>query len=155
MHDNLFKNLDFELLIQKQKNDRFKATTPAFPHCKGFGATKQEAITKLCNSIGNFLKESTQDFLKLHLLGNNYTEVITDPNNNDDFEHRIISIGGKSNIVDHRVFLKSLSSMIDSLNIPYATDHSSNDSFNIKDFISEGSPQENDDLILGINLCLN
>ena len=155
MHDNLFKNLDFELIIQKQKNNRFKALAPAFPHCKGFGATKQEAISKLCNSIGNFLKESTQDFLKSHLLSNNYTEVITDPNNNDDFEHRIISLGGKSNIVDHRVFLKSLSSMIDSLNIPHVADHSANDSFSIKDFISEGSPRENDDLILGINLCLN
>ena len=40
MHESILKNLDFELIIVKQKNNRYKATAPSFPHCKGFGNTK-------------------------------------------------------------------------------------------------------------------
>ena len=155
MYENLLKNLDFELIIAKQKNNRYKATAPSFPHCKGFGSTKKDAIIRLCHSIGNFVKESTQDFLKLHLLTNNYTEVITDPTSNDDFQHRIIPIGTKSNVVDHRVFIKSINSMFKSISIVQSDEQRSFDNFNIQDFVSDSTPQENDDLILGINVCLN
>tara|TARA_B100001094_G_C17767102_1_gene593203 strand:+ start:213 stop:668 length:456 start_codon:yes stop_codon:yes gene_type:complete len=151
MHESILKNLDFELIIVKQKNNRYKATAPSFPHCKGFGNTKKEAITKLCSSIANFIKESTQDFLKLHLLSNNYTEVITDPNNKEDFQHRIINVGTKSNIVDHRIFLKSINPMLNSINIS----NDDSDSFDLFNLVNGANPQENDDLILGINVCLN
>ena len=155
MYDSILKNLDFELIITKQKNNRYKATAPSFPHCKGFGNTKKESISKLCSSIANFIKESTHDFLKLHLLSNNYTEVITDPNNNDDFQHRIINIGTKSQIVDHRIFLKSINSMLNPIHFSKEDEDMVSDHFSLENLINNNDPQGNDDLILGINVCLN
>ena len=90
-------------------------------------------------------------FLKLHLLSNNYTEVITDPNNKEDFQHRIINVGTKSQIVDHRIFLKSINPMLNSINIS----NDDSDSFDLFNLVNGANPQENDDLILGINVCLN
>ncbi len=109
----------------------------------------------MCSSIANFIKESTHDFLKLHLLSNNYTEVITDPNNNDDFQHRIINIGTKSQIVDHRIFLKSINSMLNPITFSKEDDDMLSDHFNLENFIDNNNQQGNDDLILGINVCLN
>ena len=89
------------------------------------------------------------------LLSNNYTEVITDPNNNDDFQHRIINIGTKSQIVDHRIFLKSINSMLNPITFSKEDDDMLSDHFNLENFIDNNNQQENDDLILGINVCLN
>jgi predicted RNase H-like HicB family nuclease len=155
MHDSIFKNIEFELIINKQKNDRYKAASPSFPQCKGFGNTKQEAIEKLCNSISNYVKHSTQSFLKKHLMSNNYTEVITDPNNQNDFQHRIVNFNTNKNVLDHRVFLKSLNSMLQTVRNSGSNVRDLYDLEGYHDFDFNNNSHENDDLILGITLCLN
>lgn len=46
------KNLEVQVTFQKT---RFKAICSAFPECKGFGKSEDEAVDKLCKSISKFI----------------------------------------------------------------------------------------------------
>ena len=88
-------------------------------------------------------------------MSNNYTEVITDPNNQNDFQHRIVNFNTNKNILDHRVFLKSLNSMLQTVRNSGSNVRDLYDLEGYHDFDFNNNSHENDDLILGITLCLN
>lgn len=46
------KNIEVQVTFQKT---RFKAICSAFPECKGFGKSEEEAVQKLCKSISKFI----------------------------------------------------------------------------------------------------
>jgi hypothetical protein len=46
------KNIEVQVTFQKT---RFKAICSAFPECKGFGKSEDEAVNKLCKSISKFI----------------------------------------------------------------------------------------------------
>jgi len=48
------KNIEVQITFQKT---RFKAICPAFPECKGFGKSEDEAVNKLCKSISKFISQ--------------------------------------------------------------------------------------------------
>ena len=144
-------NIDFELIIQKQDDSLFKVTTPLFPTCKGVGETKQDAIKKLCKSISLFIKKMTNQYLESHLLKQDYSEIITDINQSDTFQHRVVHIPYKSNSSKKRVYLKQLDSLINSNGVSYDSFKSSELSIDYK----KHNHANNDDTILGINVCLN
>jgi hypothetical protein len=98
----------FELILERVDDLHFKATTPMFPKCKGFGFNKEEAIDKLCNSISSFIARSSKKFLKNILQHQNYSELITDPSKKESFQHRIINLN-KSTKYSEQVFFKLLS----------------------------------------------
>lgn len=154
MFDN-FNDIDFELIIEKYEDTKFKATTPFFPKCKGIGTTKNEAILKLSSSISNFFKRSVDSYLKTHLITENYAEIITDPNNKEDFQHRIITLGKNKNKQHQKVFLKSIQDLVNTQAHSNELDFNFNEFNKIKDFSLENKKNEKDDLIFGINLCLN
>ncbi len=153
-----FKSNDthFELIIVKQKNNRYKATSPSFPYCKGFGDSKDNAVNQLCNSISNYVKAHLKSFLVNHLSNKeNYNEVITDLNNKDTFNHHIISINNRLKFKERGVFLKSINTIANQFQS--LSNHDSHFPFKIDGLsnFSEKNSEENDDMILGIQLCLN
>ncbi len=155
MFNNL-SDIDFELIIEKSKKDRYKAISPVFPNCKGFGNTKEEAIAKLCTSISNFIKKATHSFLESHLLSNNYTEIVTDPSKRATFQHRVISLSPTANKpTNKKIFLQSIDELINSINTTNkSTEPSILELLNKNETVST-EPKEKDDHIFGINLCLN
>jgi hypothetical protein len=50
------KNIEVQVTWQKT---RFKAICSAFPECKGFGKSEDEAIDKLCKSVSKFISQVT------------------------------------------------------------------------------------------------
>lgn len=150
-----FNDIDFELIIEKQEEDKYKATTPLFPKCKGIGSTKDEAILKLSTSISNFFKRAVDSYLKTNLITKNYSEVIIDPTNKDDFEHRIVTLGKNKNKQTQKVFLKSVYDLIEKSTNPDELSSKLNQLNKFKDFTIENKINEKDDLIFGINVCLN
>ncbi len=48
------KNIEVNVTFQKT---RFKAVSPTFPECKGFGKSEDEAVSKLCKSISKFISQ--------------------------------------------------------------------------------------------------
>ena len=48
------KNIEVKVVFQKT---RFKAVSPTFPECKGFGKSEDEAVEKLCKSISKFISQ--------------------------------------------------------------------------------------------------
>ena len=51
-----------EVIINKDKDASFNATTPMFPNCKGCGETVEEALEKLSKSISRFIQKNTKDY---------------------------------------------------------------------------------------------
>jgi hypothetical protein len=154
MLDNL-NDIDFELIIEKYKTTKFKATTPLFPKCKGIGDTKNEAITKLSNSISNFFKRTIDSYLKINLITDNYAEVITDPEEKDNFQHRIVTLGKNKEKQTQKVFLKSIYNHLEKSYDKNELSLKLEELNKFKDFSFEKTTNEKDDLIFGINLCLN
>ena len=151
MINDIEKNLDFELII-KNKNNRFKATSPLFPQCKGLGDTKSIAINSLCKSIGNFIGRKTSIYLQNNLTTPDYAEIITDINQKKSFEHRIINLDINKSFPTKRVYINqmsfpaSLTSKNQSdMNFPPINEHLS---------LNKDLPKS-DDSILGITVCLN
>ncbi|RAP28002.1 hypothetical protein DID78_05520 [Candidatus Marinamargulisbacteria bacterium SCGC AG-343-D04] len=149
-----------ELIIEKQSGNTFKATTPSFPICKGIGETKDDAINKLCNSITYFISKTTKHFLKTKLLSKDYSEIVVNPEKKEDFQHRVIPLMNSSTQTNHKqVFLKSIESLFDSY--ISGTSHSENPTESALDSIeslfnqTQPSSKEPDNLMFGINLCLN
>lgn len=86
---NLPENLDVIITF----NDAiYQAKTPAFPHCKGKGATQSEALQKLSHSISNAIKKNTLTLLSEAFNSKNYSEIIIDPNNKEKLQHKIFNI---------------------------------------------------------------
>lgn len=154
MFDNI-NDIDFEIIIEKYDNTKYKATTPFFPKCKGIAETKTEAILKLSTSISNFFKRSVDSYLKTNLITENYAEVITDPTSKEDFQHRIITLGKNKNKQNQKVFLKSIQNLISKQTQADELNFNFNELNKVKDFSLENKKNEKDDLIFGINLCLN
>ena len=144
-------NIDFELIIQKQKDNLYKVTTPLFPTCKGIGETRDDGIKKLCKSISSFIRKMTNQYLESHLLRQDYSEVVTDINQSDSFQHRVVHIPHKLNSSKRRVYLKQLDSLINSDGVSYDSFKSSELSIDY----NKNNRANNDDTILGINVCLN
>ena len=150
-----------ELLIKKIKESRYKATSPTFPICKGFGNTKEEAIDHLCNSISNFIQKTAKHFLKTTLHTSDYSEVITDPNNTDTLQHRIIDLNPTNNskTPTQKIFIKSIDQNLSSLmdRVPANTLQPKSNMPQFKELLTDPSALTNQDnpLIFGIHLCLN
>ncbi len=143
-----------ELIIQKNNEEDFQAKCPLFPNCKGNGASKDEAIKRLCRSISHFISRQTSSFFKKKLMSNDYSEIVSHPDEKDKFQHRVINLLPESANNKYKVFLKSLDqfSSDDNVNI------SSVDDEIIKLSMSDTFQQDNKDdnsLLFGISLCLN
>ena len=148
-------NIDFELIIEKYRKTKFKAKSPLFPQCKGTGETKDEAITNLCKSISNFIKKTTQSYLTMSLLTDKYSEVITDPEDKESFQHRIIPLGTSKTNKSQKVFLKSIYNVLNKFSENQNLNTRFEDMEQFKQLSFENKKNEKDDLIFGINLCLN
>ncbi len=105
MMDSLTLNEHLEVIITKD-TDRFKAASPSFPKCKGFGASKEEAITKLSRSIGNHLARKTSKSLEKILHSKAYSEVITNPSSNTPDQHLVFSLYENQPVAKQDVFVK-------------------------------------------------
>tara|TARA_B100001989_G_C24538783_1_gene466234 strand:- start:330 stop:779 length:450 start_codon:yes stop_codon:yes gene_type:complete len=147
---HLEQNIDFELLINKTKKNRYKATTPLFPQCKGFGDTDNEAIEKLCNSISKFIQKKTHTYLQQNLLTKDYSKIITDLNQTDSFQHRVINLSAQVGTPIKKVYIKSFGDILGNTTTEQEFEPSSfNETF------MNNTPPKNDDSILGISVCLN
>jgi predicted RNase H-like HicB family nuclease len=84
-------NGKFEIVITVKKS-RYKATSPAFPNCKGFGNTEKEAIEKLTKSISKHISGITENMLNKVLLSDTYTEIVLDSSKNNHEERRVFNL---------------------------------------------------------------
>jgi hypothetical protein len=99
-------NEHLEIIVTKEDTDRYKATTPTFPKCKGFGANKDEAISKLSRSIGSHLARKTTKNIEKLLKSRAYTEVITNPSSKSSDQHLVFSLYDSPPVAKHDVFVK-------------------------------------------------
>lgn len=94
-----------DVIITKEE-ETFKATTPLFPKCKGIGVTEKEALLKLSNSISNHIHRATKKHISSVLLGDNFSEVITDPLKKDEQKHKMFDLNPQSSSQKFNVFVK-------------------------------------------------
>jgi len=55
------KNIEVQVTFQKT---RFKAICSAFPECKGFGKSEEEAVEKLCKSISKVISHVAETLVE-------------------------------------------------------------------------------------------
>lgn len=154
MLEALNNNLDFEVLIEKKKT-QYKVTCPLFPQCRGFGIDKQSAIQQLCRAIGNYVGKTAAELLSLHLASDEYAEIVTDLDQRDVLDHRVFSLNTKKEKKEKKVYLRSLKKLMNDIDQNMETNLESTDLNSKKSASHANSGSENDDLMLGINLCLN
>jgi predicted RNase H-like HicB family nuclease len=79
-------------IVITNKESKYKATSPSFPKCKGFGTTEKEAIQKLSKSISRHISNITNDILKSILLSDSYTEIILDTSKKNKEHRRVFNL---------------------------------------------------------------
>lgn len=151
MLSELFKDLNLEVLIVKLQCNRFKASSPIFPNCKGLGATSDQALEKLVVSISNYVSGELKCLLMQFFSGKNYAEIITNINSQEDFQHRVYSLDKKSKLQEKKVYLKSLESVLSSFSSVGGVPSVDKSPFELFFEQKKGT----DGPILGISLCLN
>jgi len=82
---------NIEIVIHK-KEGRYHATCLVFPGCKGTGASEQEAISKLCRSIGRKVSKLVTGSLESLLQSDAYTDIILDPNEKENGRRRVYNM---------------------------------------------------------------
>ena len=152
----------FELIIKKRDDNTFIAKCPIFPSCKGIGDDEEKAIKKLCKSISYHVSKKVDSFLTSRFITNDYSEIITHPNNNKSFQHRVIDVFPKSQSKKLNVFLNNAIMMddkkenIDKNNV-VETDNDLKKIFTQLNknhqFLDDDDGKK--DFFFGISLCLN
>ena len=99
----------FELIIKKNKDNKFIAKCPLFPKCKGIAENEDLAIKKLCNSISYYISKSTNSFFQSRFLSNDFSEVITNPTDKKTLQHRVIDLVPRSESNQLNIFLSKIS----------------------------------------------
>ena len=150
MLDYAENGIDFELLIVKVTSEKFKATSPLFPTCRGLGSNREEAITKLCKSISSLIAKKTNLFLSEQLLKDNYSEVITDISKTDQFQHCVFNFNSKDTPIK-KVYLKPFNTILGAQGLGKKIIKSTS----LYDLKSNQDSSKSDDSILGISVCLN
>lgn len=84
--DMVYSNM-FEILITFE-NSKFRAESPLFPSCCGFGLTESEAVDSLINEISNFVAGDIKKRLKKELLTKDFEVVVSHLDEDGSFEHR-------------------------------------------------------------------
>ena len=152
----------FELIIKKRDDNTFIAKCPIFPSCKGIGDDEEKAIKKLCKSISYYVSKKVDSFLSSRFVSNDYSEIITHPNNNKSFQHRIIDMFPKNQSKKLNVFLNNAIMMEDKDGDleKNKTAESQNDLKKIFSNLGSNHQFSDDDdskkdFLFGISLCLN
>ena len=101
----------FEVIISKQENLEYKATSNLFPRCFGQGKTEKEALKKLSSSISRFIARNLKISLEQLLCSDNYTEIILDSKENANKEHRVFTVDQMFKGINKQVSLKIKSSL--------------------------------------------
>jgi hypothetical protein len=78
------------------KHAQYEAKCPSYPHCKGLGESKVEAMHKLTDSISRQVQRSTKKELTSLFKTSRFSNVLNLSENSKDQEHRIYPIDESS-----------------------------------------------------------
>jgi len=71
---------EFEVKISKTEKG-YRALSPVFPNCRGFGKTQAGALKSLSKSIGDFIGKMVEKNMNDTMNSQSYTDIINDPIN--------------------------------------------------------------------------
>ena len=74
-----FTNLEVTITYEK---DQYEAVCDTFPKCSGAGETKEIALQKLSDSIGQHISNLAKNAMKTMFQSDRYTEVLLDMSKN-------------------------------------------------------------------------
>ena len=150
-----------EVIISRTRQ-RYKATCPAFPNCKGFGDSKEVALEKLGKSIakhiGGVVNNSVQSLFKK----NQYSEIIADPTQKKKHEHRVYSVNNSSKNIDNNILFKFSNDILPKTHQPkqgfnpdYSMDLIEEMNSPLSPFTPIEQTESQDEFLFGIPFCLN
>lgn len=105
MLDLLTLNNHIEIILTKI-DDKYRATSPSFPRCKGIAESKKEAISKLTRSISNHIARKAKKQLDTILSSKSYSEVITNPKPENTDQHLVFNLIEDQSTAKQEVFFK-------------------------------------------------
>lgn len=83
--------MKLEVIIVKE-DDMYTASAPSFPECLGIGATEEEALKDLGDSITIFLEEVIDETIHKILKSKANTEIMVDPAKKRTVKRKIINL---------------------------------------------------------------